>query len=153
MTLWTKLLIATNECHSDAEWSHPSILGILLQILPHSRRQHFHGDLVLELHFELGGDLPEVLDEEARIIHISNHDGSDVVGDRKNIRHRVRHDQFIRHFLLATHHHAVLSSNSYRSLSKRLNSFESILHLIDSAIRGKNLHHFILSRHGEKLVF
>ena len=87
VALRAELLVTADQGDVDTEWSHGSVLRILLEILAKSLSEHWERRLVLELHFEVSSLLSQPSDDISCIIHVSDNDSTDAFANRKDVCH------------------------------------------------------------------
>ena len=111
-------------------------------------------DLIGVLHLELRGLVTNLRDHHSCIVGVADNDSTNAITDIVDVGDAVRDDQLIRHFLLSAHHNRVSSTQSHGSLTETVDGLESILNLVNAAIRRKNLHHLVhCSAHCADFVF
>ena len=93
-------------------------------------------------------------DHDSCIIRVAYNDCTDAITDIVDVGDAIRDDEFIRHFLLSADYNRVCSTESNSCLAERVDGLESVLNLVNAAIRRKNLHHLVhCSAHGAKFLF
>jgi hypothetical protein len=133
----TFLIVDTDKYRNDGQRAHTRCLCIDLGQIRHALGQDRHRTRESVIKRPLASFVTSSLNEAFAVCHCSSHADAHFLGELKQVRDRVRVHESIGDFLLRHDSGGVFSSHSdYREA--RISGLEAVLHLVETALRGKD---------------